>query len=416
MFAFDSTSYRRLGLAATGLSTLAISAAVLAERPADAITLTIPVDQIAQHEVTGYLAVKLRNLSVIDPADPLAGPNAEQTLSLFGREDLIAASSADYSATACQPLKPAADPLAEIERRARQTLIVIINESHARSDHRGFTALVARRLRKIGYDTLAIETLVHDAPDVPADNLSPFVRQPGLPYFSDDDGFYLAEAGFGRLGRTAKALGYRLLPYEMIVTGPPPAKSSVAQQIAAREEAQARTLAAFIKANPRARLLIHVGYHHALEVPTKEGHRWMATRLKAKTGINPLTISQTTCRGGGAALQMSTLPPSEPTGSFDLIIDHPAARFVEGRPAWRVAAGDQPVAIPTALLPKAGWRVVEARPANEPDSSVPMDRVAIRPGESIALMLPPGRYRLRTIDIEPPRTLEPEGRDGRSAP
>ena len=55
-----------------------------------------------------------------------------------------------------------------------------------------------------------------------------------------------------------------------------------------------------------------------------------------------------------------------------------------------------------------GWRVIEARPLGEPVASVPMDRVAIRPGEDIALMLPPGRYRLRVIDVaryerEPPK-------------
>jgi hypothetical protein len=43
--------------------------------------------------------------------------------------------------------------------------------------------------------------------------------------------------------------------------------------------------------------------------------------------------------------------------------------------------------------------VIEARPLGEPDLSVPMDRVAIRPGEDIALLLPPGRYALRAIDV-----------------
>jgi hypothetical protein len=35
----------------------------------------------------------------------------------------------------------------------------------------------------------------------------------------------------------------------------------------------------------------------------------------------------------------------------------------------------------------------------EPALSVPMDRIAIRPGEDIALLLPPGRYALRAIDV-----------------
>ena len=392
----------RVGLA-IGLAVLPVGG----RSQSNGVVLVGPTERIAQDRIKGYLQAKLDNLATIDPADPLADDNAEQTLSMFGREDLIAATSEDYRSSACQPLTPAADPLDEIERRARQTSIVIINESHARSDHRGFTARVARRLRAIGYDTLAMETLAHNAPDLKPAYRSPFIRQPNLPYLTDQDGFYLSEAGFGRLGREAKALGYRLLPYEMIFDGSTADGSTQAQQIAVREEAQASNLAAFVTAHPRAKLLIHVGYHHALEVPTTDGNSWMALRLKAKTGIDPLTISQTTCRGGGPAIRLAQLPAAEPKGSFDLVVDHPTARFVQGRPAWRVAAGDQPVAIPRRLSPASGWRVIEARPVGEPDTSVPMDRVAIRSREAIALMLPPGRYRLRAIDIKRPGAALP---------
>lgn len=115
--------------------------------------------------------------------------------------------------------------------------------------------------------------------------------------------------------------------------------------------------------------------------------------------IDPLTISQTTCHGGGSTTRLAALPADEPPGTFDLVVDHPTARFVRGRPAWRIAAGDTPVSIPAQLRPTTGWRVIEARPDGEPPASVPMDRVAIRPGEDVALMLPPGRYRLRVIDV-----------------
>lgn len=83
------------------------------------------------------------------------------------------------------------------------------------------------------------------------------------------------------------------------------------------------------------------------------------------------------------------------------MIDHPDARFIKGRPEWRVRAGDLPVTIPRELRPNTGWRVIEARPVGEPTASIPIDRVAIRPGEDVALMLPPGRYSLRAIDVVP---------------
>lgn len=340
-----------------------------------------------------------RDLAAIDPARPTADDGGTQTLSIFGREDLIAATSGDFRATNCIALPGSGDPLDEIVRRARATSIVIINESHERSRFRNFIGQVATRLRPLGYDTLAIETLSPSLPETPARYLPPFVTHPSLPYFSDADGFYLAEAAFGRLGRQAKALGYRLLPYEFLPQLTGNAALGQDQQIAVREEGQAENLARFVRAHPGARLLIHVGYSHAAEVPRADGTRWMAARLRQKTGIDPLTISQTTCHGGGPTTRLAALPASEPPGTFDLVVDHPSDRFVRGRPAWRIAAGDVPVTIPRRLRPTNGWRIIEARPDGEPTSSVPMDRVAIRPGEDIALMLPPGRYRLRVIDV-----------------
>ncbi|MES2420381.1 MAG: hypothetical protein V4595_03685 [Pseudomonadota bacterium] len=349
------------------------------------------------------IASKIEDLARIDPAQPLADPMAMQTLSLFGREDLIAPVSDSYKPTMCAPLTPATPPLEEIVRRARLTSIVIVNESHERSEHRGFTTQIARRLRALGYDTMAIETLSNPPAGVPERYLPAFLVRPSLPYFEDGDGHYLSEAGFGRLGRQVKMLGYRLLPYEMTGDGGLPQDASSDQRVAVREEIQARNLALFIREHPRAKMLIHVGYSHAGEVPRADGARWMATRLKQKTGIDPLTISQTTCRGGSDTVHLSMLPAKEMAGTFDLVVDHPSARFASGRPDWRKAAGDRLVAIPRELRPATGWRVIEARPIGEPDTSVPVDRVAIRPNEEIALMLPPGRYHVRTIDVTPDR-------------
>lgn len=342
---------------------------------------------------------RLKALARIDPAQPLAGDPNLQTFSMFGREDLIASTSDDYRPIACPPAKGTGDALDEIVHRARMTSVVIINESHERSEHRGFTTVLLGPLRAEGYTALAMETLSNSEPGTPPKYYPSFIREPSLAYLQDEDGFYLGEAGFGRLGRTAKRLGYSLVPYEA-PQNDQAAKMSPAESIARREEAQATALTAWIGAHPGVKLIVHVGYHHATEVPTVTGDRWMATRLKAKTGIDPLTISQTTCRGGGTVRRLAVIPKDEPAGTFDLVLDHPTAHFVRGRPAWRIAAGDMPVTIPAELRPKTGWRVIEARPDGELSTSVPMDRVAIRPGEDIALMLPPGRYRLTVLDVQ----------------
>jgi len=363
------------------------------------VILSQPFEIVKTNILPPMISWKLESLSEIDPDHPMVSDGATQTLSLFGREDLIAASSDDYKPMSCSPSALAITAVDEIVRRAGQTSIVIINESHERSRHRWFTAEVARRLRPLGYDTLGLETLSNPPATVPQRYLPSFLGHPDLPYLSDDDGHYSSEAGYGRLGRQAKALSYRLLPYEDNTHNEPSKGVSQSQQIALSEEAQANNLASFVKSHPAAKLLIHVGYSHAAEVPRPDGQQWMAARLKEKTGIDPLTISQTTCRGGSETLRLAALPSDQPAGTFDLIIDHPTERFTRGRPNWRRVAGDRIITIPRTLRPVKGWRVIEARPLGEPDTSVPIDRVAIRPGEDIGLLLPPGRYHVRAIDV-----------------
>ncbi len=370
---------------------------------ATGVTLVKPFEIASAAPASVVMADKFDSLAKIDPSHPLADDMAAQTLSLFGREDLIAGSSDSYKATGCGALAGAPNPLDEIVRRAQRTSIVIVNESHERSEHRGFSAAIAGRLRAVGYDTLAMETLSNPQEGTPERYLPGFVTRPGQPYLEDGDGHYLSEAGFGRLGRTAKALGYRLLPYEINSDGGLPDDATAAQRIDVREETEARNLAQFVHQHPGAKLLVHVGYSHAAEVRGADGSTWMAARLKQKTRIDPLSVSQTTCRGGSDVVHLSTLPASDAAGTFDLVVDHPSARFTRGRPDWRIQAGDRAVGIPRALRPARGWRVIEARPVGEPVESVPMDRVAIRPGEDVALMLPPGRYQLRAVDVAPAR-------------
>lgn len=94
---------------------------------------------------------RLKALARFDPAHPLAGEPNLQTFSLFGREDLIAATSDDYQPTACPPAKGTGEVLNEIVQRARKTSVVIINEGHERSEHRGFTPALLGPLHAEGY-------------------------------------------------------------------------------------------------------------------------------------------------------------------------------------------------------------------------------------------------------------------------
>ena len=114
------------------------------------VILSQPFEIVQVNSLPSMISWKLESLSEIDPDHPIVSDGDTQTLSLFGREDLIAASSDDYKPTNCSPSALATAALDEIVRRAEQTSIVIINESHERSRHRWFTAEVSRRLRPLG--------------------------------------------------------------------------------------------------------------------------------------------------------------------------------------------------------------------------------------------------------------------------
>lgn len=148
------------------LGTLGASATAKEPQQARNVRFVGPVERVAATSLT-ELSSSLEQLAAIDARNPPSGGDTGQTLSLFGREDLIAATSTYYKPNGCAPSKTTSHVLAEIERRARQTSIVIVTESHERSEHRGFSTALATRLRPLGYDTLALEALSPSMPDTP---------------------------------------------------------------------------------------------------------------------------------------------------------------------------------------------------------------------------------------------------------
>ncbi|MFP3943729.1 MAG: hypothetical protein ACLFWF_07540, partial [Alphaproteobacteria bacterium] len=264
-----------------------------------------------------------------EPGKEFDGGLRDQAFSILGREDLIAQQSRSYAAQTCEPGATAADPLTAIVSAARRHRVVIINEAHDWSAHRAFIEDVASALAKEGFSTYAAET---------------FQFEPGReprPYLRNEEGYYSREATYGRLARTVLALGYKLVPYEQkLIFASEEEKAAYrelpsSKRIARREEEQANNLIArFFDRNKKAKILIHVGYSHAREVPQtrKDGKTtlvWMAARLKQKTGIDPLTIDQTFCRGSSGKIRLGAEPqrPQLPPGSFDLYVDHPLPEF-----------------------------------------------------------------------------------------
>lgn len=314
------------------------------------------------------------------------------------------------------------DAIAEIVRRARDTRVVFLNEDHASPRDRAFGLAVAKALRPLGYDILAVETLANQADDTrSAANMATLVRD-GYPRRMS--GTYLRDPVFGDFLRQALALGYRPIAYEITDHGDD-RESDWKARIAKREQAQADHLVRrALTRHPGSKLLVYVGFSHATEAPQAdpdggEPIRWLATRIKAMTGIDPLTIDQTVLNGYGSgdthayrvvedrvgAGPVTFFDGDRPlvvggfAGLVDLQVAHPPERPVGGRPAWLAAMGRTATPIPASYLPRSGTRLVQAFVAAEAKDAIPVDQVLVTAGQPApVLMLPAAPVRFAVQD------------------
>lgn len=297
------------------------------------------------------------------------------------------------------------DAIEEIVRRARDTSVVILNEAHNSPRDRAFALQVARALKPLGYSILAAETFDSEPAEPGHTSMIDKLRQDGFVRIST--GYYTRDPVFAGFVREALALGYRPVSYEETSKQRPKEGG-----IAPREQAQAENLAAVLTAQPTAKTLVYVGYSHVAEAPL-QSHTgkidWMATRLKRLTGINPLTIDQTTLTDlspherpayvvaagrignrssvffeGNNPLILGTY-----AGAVDLQVVHPARAYRYGRPQWLVEMGGKPLAIPKELVPTSGRRLIQVFAADAPSDAVPLDQVVVQAGAPLPMLFAP---------------------------
>ncbi|WP_420459572.1 hypothetical protein [Neolewinella sp.] len=162
---------------------------------------------------------------------------------------------------------------------AEQYEIAIINEAHHEPRHRVFTRQLLQGLYDRGYRHFGMETLSQDAG---TDSLADQASYPSL-----ISGYYTRDPQFAAMVAEAQRIGYRIFGYEAPGTGSPKL----------RELGQTKNIVNYRTAHPDGKLLLHVGYSHALE--GELGGEWekaMAQRLADTTGLDPLTIDQTAFR------------------------------------------------------------------------------------------------------------------------
>lgn len=230
-------------------------------------------------------------------------------------------------------------------------------------------------------------------------------------------GFYLHDPAFGEAVREAADLGYRLAAYEQRreqrVAG-----ETGAAAIARREPAQADNfIADVLEANPKARVLVYCGYAHLRKTADHRSLLWFAARLRNKTGIDPLCVSQAYSGSFGphapdAPLTTAVLERFKPMDSIvvrtggasvgagragaDLAVFHPPLADVDGRPGWLAADPARrrlEVAVPG---PREATVILQAVHTVEPELAIPADQQVLAPDATSAVMfLRPGDYRLR---------------------
>lgn len=289
------------------------------------------------------------------------------------------------------------DAIKEIVKRAKSTSIVILNEAHYSPRDRVFSLQVAVALKKLGYSALAIETLDNQIPDLS--------RKSPLEQFKQDHivryhtGYYTVDPVFAGFIRQAVAIGYEPYGYEITRD-----QASVDQSRDGREEAEANNLMASIfNDHPHRKTLIYVGFSHVYEEPVGTSQvKYMAYRLKNKTGIDPLTIDQTTIVedipqsreayevaakrikrssiffGKNGPLILSYNANNK--AIVDLQVIHPRRSYIHGRPSWLSHMAGHWITIPKSILPKKGSSLIQVFAANSPSDAVPLDQVLVREG------------------------------------
>jgi hypothetical protein len=180
--------------------------------------------------------------------------------------------------------------------------------------------------------------------------------------------------------------------------------------------------------DPDAKVVVHVGFDHAMERPRKlkDGKEitWMAARLARELGIDLLTIDQTLHTERGAIefatpqwrqaiengwLDNPIVVQREDgnfvvTGHFAGLVDmqlfHPPTKIVEGRPNWLVRMeGRTPVAVPGEIRAEKGRVLVQAFIREEGEDAIPLDQTLLVPGAARPMLfLTPGQYRVLAQD------------------
>jgi hypothetical protein len=290
-----------------------------------------------------------------------------------------------------------------IAKAAAQRRLLLVNEAHHDAHTRELVLQLLPKLRASGYNYFAAEALIEG-------NAS--LQRRGYPITTSGTE-YLHEPLYGEIIREAIRLGYILVPYDPT------------QVNADRDASQAATLYQRVFAHdPTARLFVLAGYAHVDKATGRLGGSTpMAMQLQRLSGVEPLSVDQTTFREIRPEpphdvyqwvvnnyhphqpvvldIRGSDKPWSSDPARYDISVILPPTRG-RMRPDWLALGGERhPYPIDSRLCAGTTPCEVSARYAGESDDAIAADRHAFleAPAHS-RLYLRPGRYRLLARDSQ----------------
>ncbi|MEL6866836.1 MAG: hypothetical protein AAFP19_20600, partial [Bacteroidota bacterium] len=298
------------------------------------------------------------------------------------------------------------DPFVYLEEKTKTEQMVIISEAHHKPQHRVFTRKLLKTLYQNGFRYLGLETLMPSYGDTTKFLMDTQLHQRKYPLNSPITGFYTREPQMGNLVREALDLGFELFAYE-----------STTKDID-RDLQQALNIERFLANRPKAKILIHCGWYHAIEsdYPKRKKDHYLAYHLKERMGIDPLTIYQdalsekTTIKASpyyplvkGARMGLLVNKEGQvfngngTSKHFDIFLYHPPNKYLRNRAHWLFEIEEnQLVEVKKQGIEKDQYPIlVKAILTNEEAAAVPLDQIELESEEDqTALVLPRGNYQI----------------------
>ncbi|HEX4481296.1 MAG TPA: hypothetical protein VH082_10835 [Rudaea sp.] len=311
-------------------------------------------------------------------------------------------------------LKPAADVIVEMAKTRRA---VFFNEAHSAPITRTLTIELLPKLRELGYNYFAAETLYDTDHEL---------QKRG--YATPKSGFYVNEPLYGEMIHTALRLGFKVIPYDVENAG--------AGDLRERAGAE-RLYQEVFKKDPTAKLIVNAGFAHVQKTGKYLRGSSMGEFFKQISGIDPLTIEQTMMIQHGRSNQdhpyyaaiVQHLKLTQPSvfvaadgkpwtlkpDKYDMSVVFPTYQVIKQRPNWLVLNGERVAySLGSEICRNQYPCLIEAFYSGEDDNAVAADRTLLNVIDSQSpanerllngivqsesrLFLRPGSYHIKVTD------------------